>query len=336
MDGKLVNRGEGCLFHLSAEAKAAACERHYAISPPGWSTCPAGFAVYTVRLPILFGYRLVVPGLKVLGHSTAQGRSESLSIKTSAVDLERYVARALDGFDQAERFFQTLIERSVHEMRQINRDIVATIEDVADFLTKVPHSEYAVTRMNNMRALSEILASRSDFLDYLSGPPSSAPQMQVRPYQKFDKTIRSLRKRAADRSVALSFTGTSIGVILGLPVFEVIPYLLIENAIKFSPPQHSVLVTFVETDAHIAITVQNSGPAMTDDEIGRVFDIGFRGQRAIDNNIPGSGIGLFFLRDLVERHHNGTFKFQQRGDPEMVGSTPYRSTEILLRFKRYR
>lgn len=332
----LISRGDGCLFPIPLAAMSQPSEEFYSRAPIGWSRCPAGYAVYAASIPSLFDYRVVIPGLKVTGISTAQGRSESLSIKTDKEEIERLVARTIEGFEQAEQFFQDLMKRNVHELRQINRDIVAANEDVAHFLESLPGAEDAKNRVNNLRALSEILGSRTDFQDYLSNPSSSTKRIPIRPYQKFDKIVRSLRKRATDQGVSLHHSGNSVGYINGLPVFEVIPYIIVENAIKFSPRDYAVTVTFLEDAERIFITTQNLGPALSDAEIARVFESGFRGSEAVNNNIPGTGIGLFFLKDLVERHHQGTFAFSQSGDPIIVGGTPYRWTNVAVSFKRTR
>lgn len=333
--GKMIAQGDGCLFPIPEQAKKSPSEEYYPVAPVGWSVCPAGYAVYVLTLKTLFDHRLVIPGLKVNGLSKVSGKSALLSLKTDTREIERYVDETLGAYENIHGFFQTLIERSVHEMRGINRDIKAATADITDHLSGGPQDiDAARVRTNNIKALSEILGSRADFLDYLANPNASFKnKIQIKVYQKFDKTVRSLGKRASDKGVPLLLRGNSVGQVYGLPVFEVIPYLLIENALKYSPARETVTVNFWEGADKIIVTVQNMGPLMTPEEISKVSEFGFRGANAI-RGFDGTGIGMFFLKDLVERHHEAEMEFSQFGTPKRIGDLDYTTTQVRLTFKR--
>jgi signal transduction histidine kinase len=50
------------------------------------------------------------------------------------------------------------------------------------------------------------------------------------------------------------------------------------------------------------IVVEDRGPGLEKDEVGRVFEPFFRGRRASESQAPGSGIGLALVRRIVEAH----------------------------------
>lgn len=80
---------------------------------------------------------------------------------------------------------------------------------------------------------------------------------------------------------------------------------LLSNAIKYSPPSEPIIVSSrVEGDVAI-IEVSDRGVGMDDADLGKLFSRYFRAKTA--EGIPGTGIGLYFVKLIVEEH-GGTIK----------------------------
>ena len=337
--GELIDAKDGALFKLPLAANNTESIEYCKQAPVGWSKCPKGFAVYCRVLPVVRGGRLVLHGLKVTGVSTAAGKSEHLSIKTSSSEIERYLNHMILVFsEQIEAYVSNIMRRSVHEARDINKDIKAATEDIIFALMQKEIDVYDVReRVKNIQALSEIFSVRTDFLDYFANPEIFLyPDQAIRVHNKFFKTIRSLQSRAMKKNVNLRSVGSSDGQISGLRVFDVIPFILLQNAIKYSPDGQLIDVIFSENPSEIEITVRNVGPAVEASEAVHIFQMGGRGKNAILTGVNGTGIGLFFVRELVEIHHHGKITFTQKDMPRMFKGVEYRTTEITLKFPRVR
>ena len=82
---------------------------------------------------------------------------------------------------------------------------------------------------------------------------------------------------------------------------------LLGNAIKFTPSGGKVDVFLERQAAGIKISVNDSGIGIPSEDLPHLFNRFFRGSNAIQNEIQGTGIGLFIVRSILEKH-GGTIR----------------------------
>lgn len=77
---------------------------------------------------------------------------------------------------------------------------------------------------------------------------------------------------------------------------------LIENAIKYSPEDTSILVSSEEENGRIFIQVADQGQGIPADELPNIFMKFFRSKNAKSSPIKGSGLGLYLAKYFTELH----------------------------------
>ncbi|HVW43895.1 MAG TPA: HAMP domain-containing sensor histidine kinase [Amycolatopsis sp.] len=81
---------------------------------------------------------------------------------------------------------------------------------------------------------------------------------------------------------------------------------LVSNAIRHTPPDGTVAVQLGVDGQEAFLAVEDGCGGIPDDELGRVFDVAFRGTRARtperDGATSGGGLGLAIAKGLVEAH----------------------------------
>lgn len=77
---------------------------------------------------------------------------------------------------------------------------------------------------------------------------------------------------------------------------------LVENAIKYSPPESSILVSTEERDGWIVVQVADQGPGIPEDELPHIFMKFYRSRNAKGSTIKGSGLGLYLAKYFIELH----------------------------------
>lgn len=82
---------------------------------------------------------------------------------------------------------------------------------------------------------------------------------------------------------------------------------LVSNAVKYSHPGTAVEVEIVQEGREVRVSVSNEGPGMQPEEIKHLFSRFHRTPEALRSTVPGSGLGLYIARGLVEAHGGRTW-----------------------------
>jgi two-component system OmpR family sensor kinase len=92
---------------------------------------------------------------------------------------------------------------------------------------------------------------------------------------------------------------------------------LLDNALKFTAPGDTIEVRAFDDGQDIVIEVADTGPGIPENEIQRVWEELYRGERA--RGVPGSGLGLPLVRAIIEKH-GGQVGLRSRPDQGTVFS----------------
>ncbi|GHO82845.1 ATP-binding protein [Dictyobacter formicarum] len=88
-----------------------------------------------------------------------------------------------------------------------------------------------------------------------------------------------------------------------LQIDQVITNLL-ENAVRYTPPDSPLEITVESNDHEIIVSVADRGPGIPQSDLERIFDKFYRvsGARRRATSIMGTGLGLAVCRGLIEAH----------------------------------
>jgi two-component system sensor histidine kinase KdpD len=93
---------------------------------------------------------------------------------------------------------------------------------------------------------------------------------------------------------------SSLPVVRGDPVrLRQVLANLVDNAVKYSPTGEEVRVTAAARDGVLDVEVSDKGPGIPADRQGVIFE---KFGRAGSGTQPGTGLGLFIARSIVEAH----------------------------------
>jgi two-component system phosphate regulon sensor histidine kinase PhoR len=132
-------------------------------------------------------------------------------------------------------------------------------------------------------------------------------------------TLRRFEPRAASKGIALT-----VQVAPELPpvacdperIGQVLANLL-DNALKFTPAGGQITVEIAAASGEAIVRVRDTGPGIPADELDRVFERFFKGDRARSGG--GSGLGLAIVKHLVQLHGGRVWAESPPGGGAIVG-----------------
>jgi len=86
---------------------------------------------------------------------------------------------------------------------------------------------------------------------------------------------------------------------------------ILDNAIKYSRTGGDIIVDGVQRDGVVTISVTNTGPGVSEADIGKVFDQFFRVEKSRSLEHGGSGLGLAMVKRIIALH-GGTVEMESR------------------------
>jgi len=86
-------------------------------------------------------------------------------------------------------------------------------------------------------------------------------------------------------------------------LFEQAVVNLLDNAIKYSEPEHEVRITASAAAHELLIQVADQGPGIAEEHLSRIFERFYRVDRARSRKLGGTGLGLAIVKHIVQAHH---------------------------------
>jgi len=119
-----------------------------------------------------------------------------------------------------------------------------------------------------------------------------------------ERAVERHRPFARQRSVALDFAvpeGTT-EALADVTLVEQAVGNLVHNAVRYNGPGGHVAVVLERVADGFELRVVDDGPGLSDEELARATERGFRGEDARKRHPHGMGLGLAIVRDVAERH----------------------------------
>ncbi|MFT3758411.1 sensor histidine kinase [Thauera sp.] len=236
-----------------------------------------------------------------------------------------------------------VLKDTMHEVREFNRVIKANSEMLTRLLQI--ENEGSALSLNTQNAdnarqqalailqTAQMVSARLDLIDFETNPEAFSSERKITGsvYGKFDKARKMLSPRARHKSVRISMNGQSRKKSEFYPVFDILPFLLLENAVKYAPSNSEIVITVEEYQKSIDVKISSMGPVIEKDELAKIVTKGFRALEAKKTEEKGSGFGLYFAKFVADLH-DASLQFTSERDVFSINGTRYSSFQAILAF----
>lgn len=77
---------------------------------------------------------------------------------------------------------------------------------------------------------------------------------------------------------------------------------LLENAIKYTPKDGTIEIDFHVVEGFLQVSIRDTGIGIPDDDKKNIFSRFFRAKNALKVETDGSGLGLYIVKGIIEKH----------------------------------
>jgi signal transduction histidine kinase len=212
--------------------------------------------------------------------------------------------RALDRLADAERARRDLVAAVSHDLRTPITSLRLLAEAVDDGIADADSRREYLARMTiHVKALSAMIEDLFE-LSRLEAGDIGWSMERVQVDELLEETVDALRANADAGGVAVVTEVDPVCQAARAQPEQVqrVLFNLIQNAIRHTPPDGSVVVRAETADGEVQIEVADTGAGIPDDDRDRIFDAFFRGGTQAARGDGGAGLGLAISRAIVEAH----------------------------------
>ena len=245
-------------------------------------------------------------------HEVRDGRASSLApgrtFEINAAPLPAggalVVLHDVTRIEAAEKSRRDFIANVSHELRTpltsiqgyvetLLEDPIPDAETTAEFLGIILKN---ATRMN--RLTEDLLALAS-----VEGPDYKLSPQPARASSLVQDAIESLGGIVVDSEVELESTGAPDALVLADPdALNQVFGNLIENSLKYAKAGKRISVGAQLVDGAVEFIVQDFGPGIASEHLGRIFERFYRVDKARSRDSGGTGLGLAIVKHIVLAH----------------------------------
>jgi two-component system sensor histidine kinase KdpD len=239
-----------------------------------------------------------------------------LTISLISVAMERAVAteKAVEAnaISRNEELRRAMVDAFAHNLKTpltsikactsalLRRSIVVT-EETRELLTVVDEETDRLSRLI------------ADSLELVRVGDRVTPAREcIQVSQPILAALADLQRNVEGRQIRTDLPKDPLSVAADPHLIQIVVTQLLDNALKYSPPDSPIEIRAGTAGNCATIAVRNEGAVIDEDERERIFDKFYRG-RQNRGRIEGTGMGLAIARTIVESHGG---EIEARNDPD--------------------
>lgn len=218
---------------------------------------------------------------------------------------------AMHSLDSLKGAFLSLVS---HKLKTPLTSLSLGLEELERYASRLHPTEACHLRLVSMRedleALSCLMTSlvrMHQALGVAGGEPARVDLTEV-----VKSAAESVQRVSAKRNMTLLLELETSAAVLGNRdrlMFAL--QQILENAFKFSSDGAAVAIRLTRAGDHAEITIRDSGCGIAEEEMPKIFERFYQVDPDATGQIPGFGLGLFCVREIV-RQHGGSISVNSR------------------------
>jgi len=218
--------------------------------------------------------------------------------------IARTVNKMLDRIQNAYRREQQFTGDASHEMRNPLAKMIAEI-DLAQSRPRDPREYQAI--LGRLKKYAEGMQQLIESLLMLARLDGRLQNLEIQPFDVADlamEILRALPRESAQRiQLELGGSDAPMQAVGHRHLIKVLLNNLIDNALRYSPPQSRVTLKITKHAGRVGLAVEDAGPGIPEDHVTSAFNRFHRLEKSRSKQTGGAGLGLSIVKAIADVHH---------------------------------
>jgi signal transduction histidine kinase len=210
--------------------------------------------------------------------------------------------RMADSLEKLEQLRKNMVTDVAHELRTPLTNLRGYLEGLSDEVVPPSRSTFRMLENEIMRLVHLV-----DDLQQLTKAESAKAFLRRREISVATlidqlRTLFDPRFQAKQLALEVRIEPPRLNIYADLDKLLQALRNLLENAWRYTPRGGAVQIAAEPTAAGVEISISNSGPGISGEDLPFIFERFFRADRSRSREQGGAGIGLSIVKELIEAH----------------------------------
>lgn len=222
-------------------------------------------------------------------------------------------ARQAQLLRESEKLQAALLNSISHDLRTPLASITGALSSLRDddaYLDEAARALLINTAWEQADRLDDFVGNLLDITRLEAGVRKVQPEL-CDVQDLVGVALERLGDRLEGRDVVLEVPETLPPVPMDLPLMAQALVNLLDNALKYSPPEQPITVKAAAAGPELHLTVVDKGPGIPEEDTTRIFHKFYRVQHSAE--VTGTGLGLPISKGIVEAHGGRIWAANQAG-----------------------
>ena len=258
--------------------------------------------------------RFVVPSEQIAGASQ-RGFIETIgSLMAVALERTHYleIARDIEVQHAAESLRNTILSSLSHDIRTPLTALVGTADTLMLTHNLPPERQQSFLRglREQAQSIHQLVNNLLEMARLQSGKVET--NLAWQPIEEVvGAALQQIRNVTGDRVIELNIAPDLPPLKIDATLMERALWNLLENAVKYSPPDTPIELNIRRAGELLEIVVCDRGTGLPENGADALFGLFQRGRA--ESNVPGAGIGLAIVKSIVDLHHGQLYAEARNG-----------------------
>jgi len=232
--------------------------------------------------------------------------------------------------------YKQLLEFMMHELRSLHEVLDESATQLSISVKgKRPDMPRLIKHVNVITEKLLVLYSWLSIADFYLEPDIfiKEEKRRISLHEIFYKTIAHLKGRIQSKGMHVLLHGNGKFFIRAHRIISIIPYILLDNAIKYSFSNSKIVISLMDINPYHVIKVTSYGPYVPKNELIELLKPGVRGGTVKKIIASGNGLGLALLKAICD-YHGISLELYSDEQTQIINDIPFSEFCVTLKCKQ--